>query len=147
MFKLGSTRVTGIPSLKLFELKRSRISMETEQCMEVKSSTKMKGRPNQQCPLSLQLLPNIAEFKQHVVSHAKEKAFKCNPGGFETASQKIYQRHIDKNHIDKSVRGKRLKFKCTFCTYGTYQLDLLRRHIAIHVNERGFPCKFPGFKA
>ena len=123
--------------------------MKNEVCASMKPSKNLNDIQLKKCPFCPKVYPYLSRVKKHIQSHTKEKPFKCSKCNFNTASEKTFLIHVDRDHGDKSVRENRLKFKCELCPYRAFQKSRVQSHAAKHKEERKFPCKFPGcdFKA
>ena len=96
------------------------------------------------CPLCPKDFSGTAKLRHHILSHTKEKPFKCEHCDLRTAHKESYQKHVERHH-GKYAQNVAMKYKCELCPFRAFHHYALRDHKLTHTEGgNAFPCEFPG---
>ncbi|CAK1583707.1 unnamed protein product [Parnassius mnemosyne] len=86
------------------------------------------------CKHCMYFTKNFSKLINHVLKNHSEKPLKyeCDHCGRVTGSRAAITKHLE-------IHGEK-KFRCDVCGYASFTLEVLRRHILTHVQEKPHKC-------
>nr|XP_042895805.1 zinc finger protein 37A-like [Parasteatoda tepidariorum] len=78
-------------------------------------------------------------LKKHLHIHTGARPYKCGICGIEV---NVFVQEFDFGKQGKPVKYK--KFSCSVCSYTSFQMGDLKKHIRIHTGDRPFVCNICG---
>ncbi|KAH0561299.1 hypothetical protein KQX54_016122 [Cotesia glomerata] len=85
-----------------------------------------------------------ANLKRHLLSHTKEKPYKCSVCSFSCSLEQNLKQHMLAKHSEE-----RPSHECSHpdCNFTTPNLSTLKTHMHIHTGEKPFKCSHCDFRS